>query len=486
MRAPLQLPKNARTEVVNAYPVPNENHLDLQAGLSLAQGIAIARSYWKQALIIWLAFTVLAAIAIKFLPKTYTATTTLIVDTNQKDPLAGQEFPVNLLNNYVATQAELITSPVVLLLVVDRMDLTHDKEFASGFRGLQSDIREYVEKSLSSAIQIDEGRGGQLLYLSASSRDPDKAAKIANLVAEMYLTQERRRINDPAGERAQRYSAQLADLRAKVAAAQEKVATFRQQKGITDVSEGPDPENPDTETQALTSLEEHLLEAQNLRRSLEAKLAGHQPATAEAVASQQVQQLQTQLRSLQSQLAQMSGTYGAQHPKVLEVKAQIAVARHSLNEEMSKLTENNVTELDRAKALEEKYALAVNDQRTKVLRLREIQGDGEKLLLELHSAESVYKRALDGYDQIMFASVGDYTNVTIVSSATAPVNYSKPNKLKLLLLAVIAGLGIGLGSTVAYELFFDRRLRCRDDIERSFGIPVLMEFAAIPLALKHS
>jgi len=68
------------------------------------------------------------------------------------------------------------------------------------------------------------------------------------------------------------------------------------------------------------------------------------------------------------------------------------------------------------------------------LRLREVQGEGGKLALELESAEAVYKRALDGYDQIMFASVGDYTNVSIVNRADPPVG-SKPNKPKLFSMA---------------------------------------------------
>ena len=97
----------------SAIPVSDEGS-DPQAGISLPQVIAIVQSYWKLSLMLWIAFTALAAVALRLMPKTYTATTTLIVDTNQKDPLAGQEFPVSLLNNYVATQSELIQGPAVL------------------------------------------------------------------------------------------------------------------------------------------------------------------------------------------------------------------------------------------------------------------------------------------------------------------------------------------------------------------------------------
>ncbi len=251
----------------------DDDQSDAQAGMSVSQVIGILRAYWKQTLIIWLAITVLAAVTLKILPKTYTATATLIVDTTQKDPLAGEEFQVSLLNNYVATQAELITSPAVLLPVVDRLNLTQDHDFTAGFQGDSTALRDYVQRALSYVVEVNVGRGGQLLYLSASARTPVLAADIANAVANSYLAQERSRINDPAGERAQRYSEQIAELRAKVALAQELISKFRQEKGITDLSNGADPDTPDAETQALNTLEARLLKRSPRSRFSSSKLS---------------------------------------------------------------------------------------------------------------------------------------------------------------------------------------------------------------------
>jgi hypothetical protein len=33
-----------------------------------------------------------------------------------------------------------------------------------------------------------------------------------------------------------------------------------------------------------------------------------------------------------------------------------------------------------------------------------------------------------------------------------------------------------------YELLLNRRVRCREDVERSFGVPVLMQFETIDSA----
>jgi uncharacterized protein involved in exopolysaccharide biosynthesis len=451
-----------------------------QGGLSPAQLIAIARAYWKLSAVIWLCVTVVAAVAIKFMPKSYTAMASLIVDTNNKDPLAGEDFPIALLNNYVFTQVELMHSPVVLAPVVSRLNLVRDPEFTAGFRGDPNGLLDYVENSLSKSLQIDQGRGGQLLYVAASARQPTRAADIANAVVDAYLDEERRRINGPAGERAKRYGEQLTELRAKVAAAQENVATFRKQQGLTEVTAVPDPDNPDADTQELNNLEQNLLTAQNARRALEARLAGEPSTSDEALQSPQIQQLQTRLQTLQSQLAEYSASYGPQHPKVLVIKSQIETTQQSLSAEIRNLRENTGTQLSRAKALEDNYSRAVDSQRAKVLHLREIQGEGAKLILELESAQSVYKRALDGYDQIMFAAVGNYNNVSVVSLATPPVTATKPNKIKLLLMGMVAGLGVGIGGPLVYGLLFNRRLRCRDDIERSFGIPVLAQFGPSP------
>jgi capsular polysaccharide biosynthesis protein len=110
-----------------------------------------------------------------------------------------------------------------------------------------------------------------------------------------------------------------------------------------------------------------------------------------------------------------------------------------------------------------------------VLAAGAVRDEGSKFEMELDSAKSVYKRALDGYDQIMFASAGHYTYVNIVSRGVPALKSAKPNKVKLLLVAILAGLVVGLGAPLCYELFLDRRVRCRDDLERTFHVPVLIE-----------
>ena len=438
-------------------------------GMSLSQLAAMLRARWKPMVIVAVTITLLGAITIKFLPKTYTANATLIVDSEEKDPLAGRDFPVEMIANYVSTQIELMTSPIVLLPAIERLKLTEDKDFTAGFSGSPEALREFVQKNLAASLQVDRGTGGQLIYVSASAKSATRAAEIANAVADVYIEQDRVRRASPARERAQRYSEELAELRDKATIAQDKVTAFRKEHGIDDLSQG----TTDSEVQALENLHQRLLETQNQRRTLEAKYSSKLAPSADGPAdSGSPRTLKEQLDNQLAQLEQLKSTYGPLHPKIRELETQITATRQSLGEEDR--------ELAGTRALERKYETAVAAQEAKVLSLREAQDEGSKLLLELESAKSVYKHALDGFDQIMFQAVANRANVSIVSHAVAPLRASKPNKLKLLLMTLLGGIGLGVCVPLGYELFLDRRLRCRDDMERDFGIPVLAELESVP------
>jgi polysaccharide biosynthesis transport protein len=444
-------------------------------GISLAQASCILRAYWKHSLVTLLVLTSVAAVAIKLMPKIYVATATLIVNRENKDPLAGRDLPTVDGGTYIPTQIELIMSRSVLEPVVDRLNLGADKEFSRGYVGPPAALKEVVTKYLRAALEVQQGAGSQLLYITASSHRPGEAADIANAVTDEYLKQNRQRTNDPAGERAQRYSKELLELRDKAAAAQDRLTEFRQQHGMTEV-EGA---TFDQEGAALADLQNKLLDAQNQRRQLEAHQLDANASSDAALDSPAVQALRGKLAVQEAEMAELRTTLGPKHPKVMELQSEMDATRRSLAKEVESISANGSVQLTRARELEAKYQNAVNTERARLLERRAIQDQSSKLLLEQQSAQATYKKALDGYDQIVFASVGNYSDVTLVSRALVPVKSDKPNKFKFFLMACMASLGLSLAWPFAYELLVNRRLRCRDDLERHFKIPVLAQFGLI-------
>jgi uncharacterized protein involved in exopolysaccharide biosynthesis len=232
----------------------------------------------------------------------------------------------------------------------------------------------------------------------------------------------------------------------------------------------------DVDAQLLATLEQRYQEAQNTRRAAEVRESVNQVTGDELATSPLIEELKAKLAAERAELAQMRTTLGSQHPRMIEQRSQIAATQDAISREQAALSKGNVADLSQARQLEEKFAAATTEQRRKLIDIRGNQAEGAKLLLELESARSVYKRALDGYDQIKAAAGGKYSNVSLLAEATVPVKATRPNKLRLLALAAFLSLGAGFAGPFLYELMFNRRVRCADDVERDLGIPVLVEF----------
>jgi succinoglycan biosynthesis transport protein ExoP len=446
-----------------------------QSGLSITQIIAMVWAHKKVSLIIALSMLAVGVTAIKFLPKTYTAVASLMVNNDIKDPLAGKDLTMGLQGGWMSTEIQLMQSPEVLLEVVDQLNLVALPEYRAGYRGDGSNWRQWVRDQLYRDLMITQGPQGSLLInIQASARDPFRAAAIANAIADTYIAKQKQRLEGPAIERAQRYAVQLTELKEKVSIAQDQVAAFRQRTGVVDTSQ-----QRSVEADVLSVMQHRLDDAQAVRRAAEVRAMTDTSDTNGAMNSAGVQALKSQLTTQQTQLATLTSTLGIRHPRVQELQTQIEATQRALAAEVKSYSSVASAEVTSARQLERKFQNAIDDQNAKVLALRKLQDEGNKLMLELESAQSVYKRALDGYDQIMFASSGNYNYVNIVSRAEAPQRSSKPNKAKLAFLVLVMSAFFGVAGPLAYELFINRRIRCTDDLERSFGVPVLVQLDAI-------
>jgi polysaccharide biosynthesis transport protein len=445
-------------------------------GMSLPQFAAILWAWRRQSLLIAGAVVLIVGLGCLVWPRTYEATATLMVDFEVNDPLAGREFPTGLLGSYMATQVELARGSEVLLPVIARLKLAEQEDYAAGHSGDAGTLPAWVETRVRKKLLVEQGKyGSQLIYVTYGARDPAEAARVANAVAEVYSEQQHRRLTGPASERAKRYTTQLAELKDKVADAQQQVTEFRQRSGLIDSDE-----KGDVGMLMLSTLEARLLDAQNARRAAESRASADASVGSEVLGSTMIQSLKTQVALQGATLAQLRTTLGTRHPQVLEVQSQLAATRGALDGELRAYDRNAAAELASAQQLEQKLQKAVEERRASVLKVRQLQDSGAKQLLELQSAQSVYKRALEGYDQVLFASTGGYTNIDFVSRATPPPRPSKPKVGIALFLACLVGGALGLGLPLLYELV-NRRVRCRDDVERDHGIPVLVELG--PLAL---
>lgn len=411
----------------------------------------------------------LAYVAIKNLPKSYNATATLIVNVDNTDPLAGRNYTAGQTGTFFPTQVELIYNNTMLLPVIEKLKLQNDRNFNGGYEGDPKTKTDIVLENLRSSLDVKPGAGSLLLNISAMAPHPEQAAAIANAVGDEYLKQSRERINAPAIVRSERYSGQIKELKEKEDRALADLTAFREKYGIADLMDG---QGGDSEGAALRELNQKLLEQENSIRTLRSRLGstGLEGSTADGA---EVVAMRNELGAIDGQLAQVRVTLGANHPRVQNlIKEREA--------KLAALQASTATALKRAEELKQEIQAAANAEEKRLLGFRKVQDEGSKLMLAYQVAKETHANAMRLQDQIQFASTGDYKDVSWVSRAEPPVKSSKPNKKKLFLMAFVLSFGLAVGGPFAYELLLDRRIRCRDDLERSFRIVTLAEFGKMP------
>ncbi|MEJ0099083.1 MAG: hypothetical protein WDO12_04795 [Pseudomonadota bacterium] len=464
INAPSNLPASSGDAPPYIDPLPFAEEEEAGGGFTIPQLWNMVRAHLWLSVGIFALMLGLAFLGIKKMPKSYYATAALIVNTDNTDPLAGRVQGIGQSYSFFPTQVELINNNVVLRPVADRLKLKADPFFNSGYVGDPKTLDDIVVAKLRSAVSVAQGAGSQLLYISGLAPSGQQAAEIANAVADEYMRQTKERINAPAAERAGRYTEQLAELKRKADDAQAKVAAFRERYGMTDFGQG-----TDLETAALADAETKLLQAQNARRQLEGQQGDSRAVGTIEQEAPEVTALHTKLDALQDELTKARATMGPRHPKVLQLQSEIDATRAAIQASAGK-------QLARAGELVGKFQTNVAAARQQLLDHRALQDQGNKLVLEQKLAEEAYAQALRGLDTVQFASQGNYQDVTMVSRAEPPLKSAKPNKLKLFAMAMAASLAVAFGGPFAYELLLRRRIRCRDDLERSFRIVMLAEF----------
>jgi uncharacterized protein involved in exopolysaccharide biosynthesis len=316
------------------------------AGFSLAQIWSMVRAHLWLSAGIFALMVGLAYVAIKKMPKTYQATATLIVNSDNTDPLAGRNLPIGLTNSFFPTQVELINNAVVLRPVVERLKLQNDRNFTGGFVGDPKALDDVVLANLRLTLNVMQGAGSQFLYISASSRDAVQAANIANEVADQYLRHMRERTNAPAVDRAERYDDQLEELKKARDAAQAKWEEYRQRNAITDVGQ-----NGDQEGIKLADAETQLLRAKNTVLQLEGGRVGSTDNTA-IVEAPETLALRGRLDQLEGEMSKLRATFGPKMPVVEEKQKEIDATKQAMNAALA-------TRLAQAREQQRKYEAIV-------------------------------------------------------------------------------------------------------------------------------
>ncbi|CAN7561306.1 exopolysaccharide transport family protein [Bradyrhizobium sp. LjRoot220] len=304
------------------------------------------------------------------------------------------------------------------------------------------------------AYAVDKSR---VIVIEFQSRDPELAARVTNSIADGYLALQQGARQDQAKSASGWLSVEIENLRKKVAEAESRVEDFRSKSSLFIGTN-----NTSLSNQQMGEINTQLNNARALKSDAETKArmikemlqTGKPIEASEVLNSELIRRLSEQQVTLRAQLAEQSSTLLDGHPRIKELKAQLADLGRQLREEAGKISrslENDArgaggrvdslrNELEQSK----KQASATNGHDVQ-LRALEREAKAQRDLLESYLAKYREAAARENID----AAPADGR---IISRATVSNTPAYPKKLPIVLIATLATLLLTSGAIATGEL----------------------------------
>lgn len=442
--------------------------------MRLSQILAILAA--RRWIALWVFFlTVLVTTLLSFLlPKTYTASTTVVINAKGADPVTGQMLPAALMPGYMATQFDIIASRNVALKVVDKLQIAQNPTAQAKFQEAtdgEGDIRDYYADQFLQGLEVKPSRESSVIEISYRGPDPGFAAALANAFAEAYIQTSLELKTNPAKQASVFFDNQIKALRTDVEKAQARLSAYQNEHGITS-SEG----RLDVEMARLAELSSQLVVAQaqtydsNSRRN-QLKRGGASDSP-EILSNSLIQGLKSQLVAAEAKLSEVSQRLGVNHPQYQAAQQEVNNLRQSIQTEIAK-TSSSVGQSAQVSQLREgEIKAALDAQKQRVLQLKSEQDEMAVLLREVESAQRIYDNALLRFGQTSLESQSGQTEISVLNPATPPLKHSSPKILINIVLSLFLGGLLAVGVAIAVEML-DRRVRSADDLAQLMTIPVL-------------
>lgn len=491
----------------------------------------LARSLWRRRFFIATCGLVLGSIAFvatKQLPKRYTATGLVAMDT--------QRFTVKELGGVIAgdnpvdpspqvrSESLMLRSPTLLRKVVDDLNLVDDPEFnpllrppsvvgrskdalrraASGsflpasavaqlaewgiaLPSLAGDealtpraVREVVTEAVADGLAVFNDGRSLVISASFTSESPERAAEVLNRLFKNYLDEKREVRASRNREGMAALQSRMEGARAELVAAEQRVREFRAKHGLVSVRAGSvtQQQAEDLSTALARASEERARIGANWERAQSAARRGTIPTDiVDVLASQTVGRLREREADAVRRLTELASRLGPNHPERRSAESELAAARAETAAEARRIVASLGEQTQSAREREADLKRQLEQVRGEATRLSGTQAELLQLEKESDTRRAVYQNFLQLVEQSA-AEPRDpqVIGVQIVSGAVPPNEPSAPRP------ALAGGIGLLLGLSLGALVSVAGRqqrgpFRDLEDLAQETRLPVL---AAVP------
>lgn len=434
------------------------------------------RHYWQVllerrwlALSAFLLIILLTAIYLLRATKIYSATARIQINResenilNMKDAFAmeGREM------DYLATQHKNLQSYSLLQSVAATLRLTNDLRYSNSVD---------VALSLFNDVTINPIRLSRLVDVKVEHSNPEKAAQIANALANTFVENNLKQKSQASIEAVKWLKTQVDESRDKVKTSDSAVHAY-----LTNYNEVSLEEGENIVRQGLMQAKADVSKASSLaiqaaRTILEidtilntGKSIDSIPQVAENLT---VQRLKQEVAIKDASLAALLKRYRDKHPMIIQARSELANLKDSLQRESEIVLQSLRNNSQIYKKQEEALQKLVTSEEKKQLQLNQLRIQYGMLKRESENNKVIYNNVLVRMKETELTSRLTANNMRIVDGALVSRSPVKPKLYLTLIMGVLGGVTVAFG-LVMFVNYLDDTIRSQDDVEVFLKLPFL-------------
>ena len=446
------------------------------------------RGYWRTIRKRW-PFVVLATIiatVVAFVytfrqPKVYEATCQVIIEPMTPQVLPGSKDVVELgtgtfwsNREFYETQYRIIQSTAVGQRTAEKLGLQYDPDYGGAGAHSLPDLG----RGIAGQIAVKALKDSRVALITATDFKPQRAALIANTVADTYIEHNLDYKLEGARTAMSWLAEQEAELKRELEASELKLYQFKRDRNLLAVSlddkQSMLSQNLASVNLKLTDLRIHILEQDSKRRMIER--ARNNIAEEETLPEIRTNSTIVSLRGSFVQLAKdysdLSSKYGAEHPRMKAINAQMDSIKKAYQEEIDGVLASFEKSYQQMIDNERSLKSLMDREKKEAIELSKIEIDYKPLQRASEQNAKMYGLIAARQKEIDITGPMRTNNVRVLERATVPYVPVRPKPFQNLMLGLLIGLGSGIVMAFLIEAL-DNTLKTQADVEQFLGVPVL-------------
>lgn len=324
--------------------------------------------------------------------------------------------------------------------------------------------------ALGRTIHAEQIRDSRMIKVSVENPDPELAARIANSVAEIYISLNLERRLEASSYAKNFLTEQLALTKTKLEDSEKNLNEYARRNDILTLDNNINPAN-----QTFAEYSSALVRAEQERIKFEAEYQSIRNApntAAQVLSSQTIQAYKTQRSVLDAEYQQNSKIYKDSYPLMIQLRAQIQDLNVKIQNEINNILRSVNNQLVAARQQENDIRSQLKNAEKEITSKRDSEVGYNLLRREVDTNRELYDGLLQQVKEVGVSGGVETNNIQVVDKAQIPLFPYKP-KLKLnVAIGLLGGFIFGFVLVFLREAL-DDSIKSIEDLERNFHLPML-------------